>query len=492
MDIPYTVHARPDTGLYNAKIGIWLFLASEVMLFGGLFSAYIFLRVGADYPWPVHDLDVTLGFINTVVLIASSVTVVMAWAMLKLRKFGLYRLNMAITVVCAGVFMFNKTLEYKAKFAHYAVKLTDGTLLTGHMPKDAAGNTIHYQIKFANVTELALTIAGGNKAVDADPVNYVVPHIAGEPGKFKLADGSEITLDKASFKALRKKVHAEEQKKIDDRRAELRKQADAAKDPAEAKKLRDQASKHMPLPDVTLKLTSSAPLKVAAKPSEIFGYTDTTITFLDGTIATGKLADDKMTFEVDGVDARAVPGGPAEAHKSLAFDHRYLGEDWQKAFIANRDHHIAEFKKDYPTRDQARSATLQKESLFFKLESAEPPKEGEAHGDKHGAEAHAPAGDHGGAHAHHPTIVIEKKDFTFFSNFTPKLNTYYAIYFTLTGLHGLHVVAGALVLAYFLVFDGKRLRQDPEHLANRVEVGGLFWHFVDLVWIFLFPLLYLL
>jgi cytochrome c oxidase subunit 3 len=67
MDIPYTVTSRPDTGLYNAKIGIWLFLASEVMLFGGLFSAYIFLRVGADYPWPVHDLDVTLGFVNTLV-----------------------------------------------------------------------------------------------------------------------------------------------------------------------------------------------------------------------------------------------------------------------------------------------------------------------------------------------------------------------------------------------------------------------------------------
>ena len=47
MEIPYTVTARPDTGLWNAKIGIWLFLASEVMLFGGLFSAYILLRVGA-------------------------------------------------------------------------------------------------------------------------------------------------------------------------------------------------------------------------------------------------------------------------------------------------------------------------------------------------------------------------------------------------------------------------------------------------------------
>ena len=82
MDIPYTFHARPDTGLYTAIVGILLFLASEVMLCGGLFSSYIFLRVGADYPWPVHELNVTLGCINTVVLIASSVTIVWAWAML--------------------------------------------------------------------------------------------------------------------------------------------------------------------------------------------------------------------------------------------------------------------------------------------------------------------------------------------------------------------------------------------------------------------------
>ena len=42
MEIPYTVKPRPDTGLWNAKVGIWLFLASEVMLFGGLFSGYLF------------------------------------------------------------------------------------------------------------------------------------------------------------------------------------------------------------------------------------------------------------------------------------------------------------------------------------------------------------------------------------------------------------------------------------------------------------------
>ena len=87
MEIPYTVTARPDTGLWNAKVGIWLFLASEVMLFGGLFSAYIFLRLDAEPGyWPHGLLNVPVGTMNTAILIASSVTVVLAWASLKMRQ----------------------------------------------------------------------------------------------------------------------------------------------------------------------------------------------------------------------------------------------------------------------------------------------------------------------------------------------------------------------------------------------------------------------
>jgi len=97
-----------------------------------------------------------------------------------------------------------------------------------------------------------------------------------------------------------------------------------------------------------------------------------------------------------------------------------------------------------------------------------------------------------GGHHDHPEIAIEKKDIHFYSNFTPKYNNFFAIYFALTGLHGLHVIGGALVLTYFLIFGKKMFKENPEHLANRVETGGLFWHFVDLVWIFLFPLLYLM
>ncbi len=120
MEIPYTVSARPDTGLWNAKIGIWLFLASEVMLFGGLFSAFVFLKLGSEasgIPWG-GDLNVMLGFINTLVLIASSITVIMAWAELKMRNYGKFQIFMGITLALAACFLMIKSYEYYGKFSH--------------------------------------------------------------------------------------------------------------------------------------------------------------------------------------------------------------------------------------------------------------------------------------------------------------------------------------------------------------------------------------
>src|SRR5687767_1256986 len=134
MDIPYTSKVRPDTGLYNAKVGIWLFLASEVMLFGALFSAYILLRVGAaPGTWPHGLLNVPLGTLNTLVLITSSITVVLAWVSLKLNQFGRYRLFQGITILCAIIFVVIKSFEYKDKFTHYEIIQNDGQVVDGHM-----------------------------------------------------------------------------------------------------------------------------------------------------------------------------------------------------------------------------------------------------------------------------------------------------------------------------------------------------------------------
>ena len=62
----------------------------------------------------------------------------------------------------------------------------------------------------------------------------------------------------------------------------------------------------------------------------------------------------------------------------------------------------------------------------------------------------------------------------------------------MTGLHALHVIGGIIVNSYNWIWGIKMWKEEPQRFVNRIEVSGLYWHFVDLVWIFLFPVLYLL
>src|SRR3954471_8251207 len=137
MDIPYTVEPRQDTGLYNAKVGIWLFLASEVMLFGALFSSYILLRVGApEGYWPHGWLNIPVGTANTIVLITSSITTVMAWASCKMNQFGKFKFYHACTILLACCFVGIKSYEYRDKFMHYEIIQKDGKIADGHIVRN--------------------------------------------------------------------------------------------------------------------------------------------------------------------------------------------------------------------------------------------------------------------------------------------------------------------------------------------------------------------
>jgi heme/copper-type cytochrome/quinol oxidase subunit 3 len=73
--------------------------------------------------------------------------------------------------------------------------------------------------------------------------------------------------------------------------------------------------------------------------------------------------------------------------------------------------------------------------------------------------------------------------------FTPASGLFWSFYYALTGLHGLHVLGGVLVIAS-LAASALRGRAWAQ-VEHRVELVGLYWHFVDVVWIFLFPLIYL-
>jgi heme/copper-type cytochrome/quinol oxidase subunit 3 len=120
--IPYRTEPHPLTGVTSGKLGIWLFLASEVMLFGALFSSYVLLRVGAgDAAWPSGveaGLNVPIGTFNTLVLITSSITMVMSWASLKMGNPGAFRLYLSATAGLGLLFLVVKGFEYSGKFGH--------------------------------------------------------------------------------------------------------------------------------------------------------------------------------------------------------------------------------------------------------------------------------------------------------------------------------------------------------------------------------------
>lgn len=117
--IPYIVEPHPITGVPNGKFGTWLFLASEVMLFGALFSAYIVLRVGSEaWPHGSEILNVPLAFVNTLILISSSLTMVMAWASLKMDSLSKFRTYMSLTILLSFGFLVVKYFEYSGKFHH--------------------------------------------------------------------------------------------------------------------------------------------------------------------------------------------------------------------------------------------------------------------------------------------------------------------------------------------------------------------------------------
>src|SRR5262249_54100714 len=112
--IPYTIERRHDSGVTNVTLGIWLFLASEVMLFGALFSCYALLRTAAT-SWPVgsHVLNLSLGSINTVILV---VMTMMIWRTQRVDAPARSRMLM-IGSILAIAFLAIKGIEYGGELA---------------------------------------------------------------------------------------------------------------------------------------------------------------------------------------------------------------------------------------------------------------------------------------------------------------------------------------------------------------------------------------
>lgn len=112
------VHIHRDD--FGSKMGMWLFLFTEILLFGGLFIMYAGYRYlySDGFAAAATELDVLLGTINTVILLTSSLTVVLSIVALQKNNKQLSLFFLWVTVLCGLIFLVNKYFEWGAKFHH--------------------------------------------------------------------------------------------------------------------------------------------------------------------------------------------------------------------------------------------------------------------------------------------------------------------------------------------------------------------------------------
>lgn len=120
-------HVAPAVAHEAAKLGLWTFLATEVLLFGGLFTTYIVYRI--QYPRMFHEghlrLDRVLGATNTVILICSSLSVALAIAAIRKGRRDRLVMFLWLTILFAAAFLGIKYVEYAEKFSHGLFPGTD-------------------------------------------------------------------------------------------------------------------------------------------------------------------------------------------------------------------------------------------------------------------------------------------------------------------------------------------------------------------------------
>ena len=127
-----------------SKLGMWLFIFTELLLFGGLFLVYSIFR--AEYPLAFHEssleLSVTIGAINTIVLLFSSMTIAMALTAIQKNDQKRALIFIGITLFCAAIFLVNKYFEWGHKFE---MRLYPGSPL---MPLLGRGYLLYFSLYF--------------------------------------------------------------------------------------------------------------------------------------------------------------------------------------------------------------------------------------------------------------------------------------------------------------------------------------------------------
>ncbi|MCH2117947.1 MAG: cytochrome c oxidase subunit 3 [Pirellulales bacterium] len=388
---------HPGLPLGLGKTFVWLFLSTEIMFFAGLIGTYIVLRFGS-IAWPSpHDVHLAehWGAINTAVLIASSLTVVLSLEAAKRNRTAEAKGWMLITFICGCVFMGVKGYEYSAKFEH----------------------GLYPQYPHGRIYEKAdlLYSAAVRKRLN----------------KLKVDLGKSLA------------SHSETQEEINKSKEGSEKKTDLTKkQQQQLAKLKvaigEDESRLAVVDEIQKKYLDPAELMVRDHPGD----------------PQGRILLTQLAHAIyPPADLHAQPRMP-EAQEQLEKD------------------------PAYEPGPLPGNVQVVPQKSPFRLVSHD-----DAAGDDHHASVHE--GSEAAAHAGHAHGLNDEHPWLKLPMVIPGGNMWASTYFLLTGFHAIHVIVG--LIAFFIlmlyVLDKKR--------AGVIENVGLYWHFVDIVWIFLFPMLYL-
>ena len=368
-----------------AKLGIWLFLATEILLFGGLFCGYAVFR--ANHPdlfaWGEQFLDERYGALNTAVLLISSLTMAMAITFVQREQKNRAMVSLFFTFLCACGFMVIKSIEYEHKFhdhlvggiGFYQVSHHDGGDEGGHVVLVAHGDEIK-----------------GKKLWDATCRSCHGVRGEGAPGLGTVLNSSTFVHDHTDHELVEFIM----------------------------------VGREATSPDSVLYLQmppkGGNPMLKEADILDIVTYMRT--------LEIAPVAVDQATHAV--VESKPI------------------AEEGEGDFLSSLPHSAVPRAAPSPQGlAPAGAAEAQKMAVYVRPEVPQ-------------TDEHRPANAH----------------------------LFFGLYFLMTGLHGIHVLIGMVVIGWLMW----RLQRGDfnRQYYTPVECGGLYWHIVDVIWIFLFPLWYLI
>jgi len=430
----------------NGKLGMWLFLGTEIMFFTAFIGTYIVLRLGSK-GWPdnpdVTHIRIWAGGLNTFVLITSSVFVVLAHEAMNMKNYKLATNWIIATTALAFVFLAIKSYEYYGKWDH--------DILPGHVaesPQQAID-------KLARELDRATGLAALQKE-QTQLENQII-----------LADAQPGNEERS--KALKKQS------------IDLQERLDKVGVTLSAYRDRPEVAEGEPVKPSFREKLKSGTVSVHAAEEGLHELRDvklpSQVAFREALVA----AADKELKKRE-ASGSAAAGTPEDLDKKLA----QAEEDFstlKAEEIACREA-VAKHDPDLAKREEAAkrldAAIKQLDAGVGKLDQVV----SVAATDDLKAVREAKADElaqlrtavRAFAAVHEP-------------HFIKWGNTFSSIYFLMTGFHALHVVIGMIMFA-IIIWLGLIQQLGPQH-AVVVENFGLYWHFVDLVWIFLFPLIYI-